>query len=82
MLAIALEDDLKIYKAIMCLNKNLITVLSYFEQGERYDIKRLSIDRILNKEHYGKILKNIFYGKICMKCASKDSPRSLFNFGK
>ena len=41
---------------------------------KRYDIETLSIDRVLNKEH--------FYGKLCRKCASEASPGPLSNFGK
>ena len=41
---------------------------------KRYDIKTLSIDRVLNEEH--------FMEKSCRKYAPKASSRSLFNFGK
>ena len=40
----------------------------------RYDIENLSIDRVLNTEH--------FMEKSCRKCAPKASPRPLFNFAK
>ena len=36
-----------------------------------YDIETLSIEIVLNKEH--------FYGKICRKFAQKASPRKLRN---
>ena len=42
--------------------------------SKRYSIETLSIDRVLNTEH--------FYRKSCKKCAPKASPGSLFNFGK
>ena len=42
----------------------------YLEKEKRYGIEALSVDRVLNKEH--------FYRKI----RPKASPRSLFNFGK
>ena len=54
------------------LTKNLIThFVRYFEKEKSYGIETLSIDRVLNSEH--------FYGKSCRKCAPKASPRSLFN---
>ena len=63
--------NLKVYDAINCLNKNLIThFVWYLEKERRYDIKTLAIDTILNKEH--------FCGKINRKCAPKASPRPLF----
>ena len=64
----------KVYDVIKGLNKNLIThFVLYLEKEKRYDIETLSIDR-RNKEH--------FYGKICRKCATKASPRFLFDFFK
>ena len=46
-----------------------------FKKEKRYDVETLSIDRVLNKEH--------FYGKNAhRKCALKASPRPLFYFGK
>ena len=67
--------NLKVYDIINCLTKNLIThFVWYLETEKRYDTKTLSIDRVLNKEH--------FVEKSCRKCAPKASPRSLFNFGK
>ena len=56
--------NLKIYDVINCLTKNLIThFVWYFEKEKRYDIETLSIDRVLNKEH--------FYGKIMQKMCTK-----------
>ena len=64
----------KVYDVIHCQNKNLIThFIWYLENRKRYNIETLSID---------KVLRNIFTEKSCRKCASKDSPTSLFNFGK
>ena len=44
--------------------KGLITnFVWYLEKEKRYDIETLSIDRVLNKEHfYGKIIQ-----KMCVK---------------
>ena len=54
--------NLKVYDVIDCLNKNLIThFVWYLEKEKRYDIETLSIDGVLNKEHfYGKIMQKIF----------------------
>ena len=46
----------------------------YLEKEKRYDIETLSIDRVLNKEH--------FMDKLFRKCAPKSSSRPLFYFGK
>ena len=56
--------NLKVYDVINCLNKNLIThFVWYLEKEKRYDIETLSIDRVLNKEHFSwKIMQ-----KICTK---------------
>ena len=56
--------NLKVYDVINCLNKNLIIHLVwYLEKENRYDIETLSIDRVLNKEHFdGKIMH-----KMCTK---------------
>ena len=56
--------NLKVYDVINCLNKNLITHFAqHLGKEKRYDIKTLSIDRVLNKEHlYGKIMQ-----KMCTK---------------
>ena len=52
--------NLKVYDVINCLNKNLMThFVWYLEKEKRYDIETLSIDGVLNKEH--------FYGKIMQK---------------
>ena len=50
--------NLKVYDAINCLNKNLIThFVWYLKKEKRYDIDTFSIDRVLNKAHfYGKIM--------------------------
>ena len=56
--------NLKIYDVISCLNKNLIThFVWYLQKQKRYDIETLSIDRVLNKEH--------FYGKVMQKICTK-----------
>ena len=63
--------NLKVYDIINCLTKNFLThFVWYLEKVTRYGIETLSIDRVLNKEH--------FYGKIMPKA----SARFLFNFGK
>ena len=63
--------NLKVYDVIKCLNKNLIThFVLYLETEVRWDIETLSIDRVLNTEH--------FYRKIKQKM----HPRPLFNFAK
>ena len=47
-----------------CLNKNLVThFVYYFEKEISRDIETLSIDRVLNKEH--------FHGKIMQKMCTK-----------
>ena len=61
--------SLEVYDVINCLNKNLIYFVWYLEK-EKFDIKTLSIDRVLNKKH--------FYGKSCRKYAPKASPRPPF----
>ena len=56
--------NLKVYHIINCLNKNLIThFIWYYEKEKRYDIENLSIDRVLDREH--------FHGKIMQKMCSK-----------
>ena len=59
-----LTKNLKVYDAINCLNKNLIThYVWHLEKAISCDIETLSIDRVLNTEHfYGKIIK-----KMCTK---------------
>ena len=67
--------NLKVYEIINCLNKNLIIhVVWYLEKKKRYVIETLSIDRVLNKDH--------FMEKSWRKCAPKVSPRPLFYFAK
>ena len=44
------------------------------KKEKRYDTETLSIDRVLNKEH--------FMEKSCEKYVPKASPRHLFYFGK
>ena len=69
------KKNLKVYDVINCLNKNVITHVWCLEKEMRCDIETLSIDKVLNTEH--------FYGKkSCRKCAPKVSPRPLFNFSK
>ena len=52
-----------IYDATNCLWKNITYFVWYVGKEKRYDIESLSIDRVLNKEH--------FYGKIMQKMCSK-----------
>ena len=48
-----LKINLKVYDVISCLNKNLITHFVWcLEKEIRCDIETLSIDRVLNKEHF------------------------------
>ena len=65
--AIALEIDSRkmlVYDVVNCLNKNLNThYVWYLEKEIRCDIGTLSIDRVLNTEH--------FYGKIMQKMCTK-----------
>ena len=53
--------NLKDYDVINCLNKNLIPhFVWYLEKEKSYDSETLSIDRVLNKEHvYRKIKQKI-----------------------
>ena len=47
-----------------CLNKNVITHFAWcLGKEKKYDIETLSIDRVLNKEH--------FYAKIMQKMCTK-----------
>ena len=56
--------NLKVYDVINCLNQNLITCFVwYLEKEKRYEIETLSIDIVLNKEH--------FYGKVMQKMCHK-----------
>ena len=44
---------LKVYDVINCLSKNLIThFVRYLDKKKRYDFEILSIDRVLNNEHF------------------------------
>ena len=54
--------NLKVYDVINCLNKNLIAnFVWYLGKEKRCDIETLSIDRVLNQEHfYMKIMKKMF----------------------
>ena len=57
--------NVKVYDVINCLNKNLIThFVWYLEKEIRCDIGTLSIDRVLNTEH--------FYGRIMQKMGTKN----------
>ena len=58
------KKNLKVYNVINCLNNNLIThFVWYLEKKIRCDIETLSIDGVLNTEHfYEKITQ-----KICIK---------------
>ena len=54
----------KVYDVINCPTKNLIThFVWYLEEEKRCSTETLSIDRVLNKEH--------FYGKIMLKISTK-----------
>ena len=55
--------NFKVYDIINCLNKNLIHLVWYLEKEKRYGIATLSIDRVLNKEH--------FYRKIMQKMCTE-----------
>ena len=67
------KKNLKVYDAINCISKNLITHFVWYLKKEiGCDIEILSIVRVSNKEH--------FYGKSCGKCAPKASDRPFFNF--
>ena len=68
--------NLKVYDVINCLNKNLIIhFVWYIEKEERYYIKTLAIDRVLN--NLCKKYLSIYMEKSCRKCAPKSSPRSF-----
>ena len=64
--------NLKVYDVINCLNQNLTHFDSYLEKEKRYDIKTMSIDRTLNKEH--------FYGKMMQKMCTKSQSQTPFKF--
>ena len=62
--------NLKVYDVINCLNKNFLThFVRYLRKEKGYGIKTLSMNRVLNKEH--------FYGKSCRRCTPKAYPRPL-----
>ena len=47
------QENRKVYDVIICLNKNFITrFVWYLEKGIRCDIDTLSIDGMLNTEHF------------------------------
>ena len=46
------KKNIKVYDVIYCLNKNLTHFVWYLEKEISYDIETLSIDRVLNKEHF------------------------------
>ena len=64
------KKNLKVYDVINCLNKNLITHAWYLEKEMRCDIETLSIDTVLNTEH--------FYGKIMQRMCTKSYPQTPF----
>ena len=55
------KKNFKVYDTINCLNKNLTTYyVWYLEKEIRCDIETLSIDRVLNTEHFcGKTMQKI-----------------------
>ena len=58
------KKNLKVYDIINCLNENLITHYVWYLEKEIWrDIKILSIDWVLNTEH--------FYGKMMQKMCTK-----------
>ena len=65
--------NLKVYGVITCLNKKFIThFVWYLENEKRYDIETLSIDRVLNKEHfYGKIMQKRYFERGLLNCLKK-----------
>ena len=68
-------EDKPVCGIINFLSKKLIThFVWYLENGKRYDIEALLIDRVLNKD--------CFEENSCRKRAPKASPRPLFKFGK
>ena len=63
--------NLKVCDVINCLNKNLIThFVWYLKKEKRYDIETLSIDRVLNKEH--------FYWKTMQKMCTRGYSQTSF----
>ena len=48
-----LKINLNAFDVINCLNKNLIThFVWYYEKEKRYSSETLSVNRVLNKEHF------------------------------
>ena len=65
------KKNLKVYDVVNCLNKKWIThYVWYLEKEMRCDIETLSIDRVLNTEH--------FYGKIMQKICTKSYSQTPF----
>ena len=63
--------NLKDWDIINCLNKNLIKhFIWYLKKEKRYGIETLSIDRVLNKEH--------FYWKIMQKMCTRGYSQTPF----
>ena len=59
-----LKINLKVYDVINCPNKNLIThFFQYLEKEKRYYIEAMTVDEVLNKEH--------FHGEIMQKMCTK-----------
>ena len=67
------KKNLEVYGVINCLNKSLTHFAWHLEKEIRCDIETLTIDRVINKEH--------FYGETIQKMYTK-SPILLFNFAK
>ena len=65
--------NLKVYDVISCLNKDLVLhFIWYLEKEGRYKKETLSIDRVLNMEH--------FYRKIMQKMCTKSYSQTPFLF--
>ena len=69
----------EIYDVINCLRKNVITYFVWYLKKEKgHGIESLSIDRVLNRDHfYGKIMQ-----KICCKSYSQNPFFILVNIPK
>ena len=66
-----LKINHKVYDVINCLNKKLQnSFIWYLGKEKSYDIEILSIDRVLNEEH--------FYGKIMQKMCTKSESQTPF----
>ena len=58
------KNNVKVYDVLNCLSKNLIThVPLYHDKEIRWDSETLSIDRVLNAEHFDRKIKL----KLCIK---------------